>query len=247
MLTARDGRRDRRLHDARQGRHGAPRGLHQRRQRAGPGEGRASRLGLGGPASLPGRDQDRGLGPAGPAPRYRDRGRREPRQHVLARGARLRRQDRGGLDDGGDRLARAALAPNGEARRCQGRAYRRPRSLMTVRVEATEDRQFRTNSYLVEDDETRDGVVIDANLEPESMIDLVRKRKANVRAILLTHTDVDHVGGLSALLDAFGPIPVAVHAAERHVVKEGRPLRRDFGAATHPTYNLFDPLCVVTL
>src|SRR5258708_13602266 len=192
---------------------------------------------MGGQGSVTGREQDGGLGPAGAAARYRDRGRREPRQHVLARGARLRRQDRGGLDDGGDLLACAALAPHGEARRCQGRASRRPRSLMTVRVEATADRQFRTNSYLVEDDETRDGVVIDANLEPESMIDLVSKRKANVRAILLTHTDVDHVGGLSALLDAFGPIPVAVHEAERHVVKKGPPLPRQSRASTLPIYN----------
>jgi hydroxyacylglutathione hydrolase len=107
-----------------------------------------------------------------------------------------------------------------------------------VRVEAAADRQFRTNSYLVEDEDTKDAVIIDANLEPQLMIDLARKRNANVKAILLTHTDVDHVGGLNALLDAFGPIPVAVHETERHVVAEGRPLRREFGASTHPVENV---------
>jgi len=109
---------------------------------------------------------------------------------------------------------------------------------VTIRIEATADRQFRTNSYLVEDEVTRDAVVIDANLEPQLMVDLVRKQKANVKAILLTHTDVDHVGGLSALLEAFGPIPVAVHETERHVVAEGRPLRREFGATTEPIENV---------
>ncbi len=109
---------------------------------------------------------------------------------------------------------------------------------MKVRVEAAADRQFRTNSYLVEDEDTKDAVIIDANLEPQLMIDLARKRNANVKAILLTHTDVDHVGGLNALLDAFGPIPVAVHETERHVVAEGRPLRREFGASTHPVENV---------
>jgi hydroxyacylglutathione hydrolase len=105
---------------------------------------------------------------------------------------------------------------------------------VTIRIEATADRQFRTNSYLVEDEATHDAVIIDANLEPQWMIDLVRKRDAKVVAILLTHTDVDHVGGLSALIDAFGPVPVAVHDTERHVLTEGRPLRREFGAATQP-------------
>jgi glyoxylase-like metal-dependent hydrolase (beta-lactamase superfamily II) len=109
---------------------------------------------------------------------------------------------------------------------------------VTIRVEATADRQFRTNSYLVEDETTKDAVIIDANLESQSMIDLVRKRNAKVVAILLTHTDVDHVGGLAVLIDAFGPIPVAVHEAERHVVTEGRPLRREFGAATQPIGNV---------
>jgi glyoxylase-like metal-dependent hydrolase (beta-lactamase superfamily II) len=109
---------------------------------------------------------------------------------------------------------------------------------VTIRIESTADRQFRTNSYLVEDEETKDAVVIDANLEPQLMIDLVRNRKATVKAILLTHTDVDHVGGLSVLLEAFGRIPVAVHETERHVVTEGRPLRREFGATTEPIENV---------
>ena len=109
---------------------------------------------------------------------------------------------------------------------------------MTVRVESTADRQFGTNSYLVEDEATHDAVVIDANLEPEDMVELVRDRGANVKAILLTHTDIDHVGGLAALLAAFGPIPVAVHDAERKVVSEGTPLRREFGSHTGPVENV---------
>jgi glyoxylase-like metal-dependent hydrolase (beta-lactamase superfamily II) len=72
------------------------------------------------------------------------------------------------------------------------------------------------------------------------MIDLVRARNVKVKAVLLTHTDVDHVGGLSDLLSAFGPVPVAVHETERHVVTEGRPLRREFGASTPPVENVMD-------
>jgi glyoxylase-like metal-dependent hydrolase (beta-lactamase superfamily II) len=109
---------------------------------------------------------------------------------------------------------------------------------VTVRIESTADRQFGTNSYLVEDETTHDAVVIDANLEPEDMVALVRERGANVKAILLTHTDIDHVGGLAALLAAFGPIPVAVHNAEREVVSDGTPLRREFGSHTGPVENV---------
>jgi hydroxyacylglutathione hydrolase len=96
-----------------------------------------------------------------------------------------------------------------------------------IRIEATADRQFGTNSYLVEDEETHDAVIVDANLEPELMLDLVRRNGADVKAIVLTHTDVDHIGGLARLLEAFD-VPVAVHPAERDVVSAGKPLRSAF-------------------
>lgn len=74
-----------------------------------------------------------------------------------------------------------------------------------------------------------DAVVIDANLEPDLMVDLVARRRAKVKAILLTHTDVDHIAGLPRLREAFGAdVPVAVHPAEREVIAEGKPLRRNF-------------------
>ncbi len=109
---------------------------------------------------------------------------------------------------------------------------------MTIRVEATADRRFGTNSYLVEDEETKDAVVIDANFEPELMTRLIRERSAKVRAILLTHTDVDHVAGLAELLTVLGPVPVAVHDAERGVLVEGKPLRHEFGVASPPIDNV---------
>ena len=75
------------------------------------------------------------------------------------------------------------------------------------------------------DVDSHDAVIIDANFEPEAVVEVARRRGAVVRAILLTHTDGDHVAGLPALLEAFGPLPVAVHPAEREMIAEGKPLR----------------------
>jgi len=100
---------------------------------------------------------------------------------------------------------------------------------LRLHVEVTADRRFGTNSYLVEDEDTHDAVVIDSNLEPELVIGAARSRGASVKAILLTHTDLDHIAGLHELREAFGEVPVAVHDSERQVVAEGKPLRREFG------------------
>jgi glyoxylase-like metal-dependent hydrolase (beta-lactamase superfamily II) len=112
-----------------------------------------------------------------------------------------------------------------------------------LHIESTADRQFGTNSYLVEDESTRDAVIVDANLEPELMVDLVHGRGSTVRAILLTHTDIDHVAGLGRLREEFGDeIPIAVHEAEREMVASGTALRHEFPAAQLPAFDNVEQL-----
>jgi hydroxyacylglutathione hydrolase len=111
---------------------------------------------------------------------------------------------------------------------------------LTIRVEVTADGRFGTNSYLVEDEDTNDAAIIDSNLEPDLVIELARRRAVNVRAILLTHTDLDHIAGLHELREAFGDIPIAVHASERDVIESGKPLRREFGPLATQLDNVTD-------
>ncbi len=110
-----------------------------------------------------------------------------------------------------------------------------------INVESTADSQFGTNSYLVQDLDTHDAVVVDANLEPEAMLELIRSRHANVRAILLTHTDIDHVAGLGRLRQELGDVPIAVHGSELEMVASGIPLRPEFPRGVE-AFTGIDPL-----
>jgi len=57
---------------------------------------------------------------------------------------------------------------------------------MSIRIEATADRQFGTNSYLVEDQDTKDAVIIDAT----SNQGLIPRRERE--AFLVMHaTDIE--------------------------------------------------------
>lgn len=70
------------------------------------------------------------------------------------------------------------------------------------------------NCYLVWDEHSSTGLVIDPGDEPERITGMIRQQGVTPRAILLTHAHVDHIRGVGGVAAAFA-IPVWLHPADR--------------------------------
>jgi hydroxyacylglutathione hydrolase len=69
------------------------------------------------------------------------------------------------------------------------------------------------NCSILGDPATRDAVVIDPGDEVDRILEIIARHKLNIRAIVSTHTHIDHVGGLAALHRATRA-PVLIHDAD---------------------------------
>ncbi|HET7840919.1 MAG TPA: MBL fold metallo-hydrolase, partial [Terriglobia bacterium] len=69
------------------------------------------------------------------------------------------------------------------------------------------------NCSILGDAATRDAIVVDPGDEVERILKVVQRHGLKVRAIVSTHTHIDHVGGLATLHKATGA-PVMIHEAD---------------------------------
>jgi hydroxyacylglutathione hydrolase len=69
------------------------------------------------------------------------------------------------------------------------------------------------NCSILGDPATREAIVIDPGDDVERILAILRKHELKVRAIVSTHTHIDHVGGLAALHRATGA-PVLIHESD---------------------------------
>ena len=86
-----------------------------------------------------------------------------------------------------------------------------------------------TNAYVIGDDATRAGAIIDPGDEPERVLAVVTHHGLTVEAIVATHAHSDHVGAVGPLVEATGApfllhedeLPVLQVAAERALLLFG--------------------------
>jgi len=73
------------------------------------------------------------------------------------------------------------------------------------------------NTYIVYNEETMRGIMIDPSFNPQILIDCVDKEGIIIEAILLTHGHYDHMAGLSAVRSALGA-EVYVHEKDAEMI-----------------------------
>jgi glyoxylase-like metal-dependent hydrolase (beta-lactamase superfamily II) len=56
-----------------------------------------------------------------------------------------------------------------------------------------------SNCYIVWDQETSQGIVIDPGDDPDKILERIKKNKIKIEKILVTHSHFDHIGAISAL------------------------------------------------
>jgi glyoxylase-like metal-dependent hydrolase (beta-lactamase superfamily II) len=79
---------------------------------------------------------------------------------------------------------------------------------------------FDENTYVVWRDGAKEALVFDPGLEPELILDFLREQELTVAAILNTHGHADHIGGNTALKQAFPKAPLIIGVNDEIMLRD---------------------------
>ena len=78
-----------------------------------------------------------------------------------------------------------------------------------------------TNTYIIQDEITKETMVVDPGAEPEKIIEMLDVLEAKVKYIYLTHCHGDHIGAVNALKKAKGG-KVVIHRIDAEGLKDDK-------------------------
>jgi len=85
---------------------------------------------------------------------------------------------------------------------------------------------FASNCYVVGDESSKEGMIIDPGAEANQILRVVEDLGLDIKVIVLTHGHMDHVGALSEVKEATGA-EIAIHANDAPSL-QASPLRQAF-------------------
>ncbi len=72
---------------------------------------------------------------------------------------------------------------------------------------------YMSNCYIVGDETTKEGIIIDPGAEPDTILKAVKDLGLKIKLIVATHGHIDHVSAVNRIKEATGA-PFAMHEAE---------------------------------
>ena len=91
---------------------------------------------------------------------------------------------------------------------------------------------FASNCYVVGDESTKEGMIIDPGADASQILRAVEDLGLNIKVIALTHSHMDHVGALREVKEATGA-EIAIYTDEAEFLQK-QPLRGIFNPFSQP-------------
>ncbi len=100
--------------------------------------------------------------------------------------------------------------------------------MKTIRAQVGDTDMF-SNMYIVADENTKEGILIDAGGGVDKVVNIVEKLQIKLKYIILTHCHVDHIAGLRKLRYEYPRVPIVINI-------------EDFDGMSDSTINMCDML-----